>query len=106
MVEILVVKVNAVESDLAQVLTGTSQGRFLGPILFIIYTNDLPEAVKSEVYLFAGDTKILQQITSRDDAVNQQSDSPELWSKKWLFNFTLTNASFKPSTFYIMNTQR
>ena len=51
-----------------------------------MYINDLPEAVKSEVYLFADNTKILQQITSRDDAVNLQSDidSLELWTNERL----------------------
>ena len=83
-------KVNGVQSDPAPVLSGILQGSVLGPILFVIYINDLPIAVKSE----ADDTKILQQITSRDDAANLQSDidSLGLWSNG-PFNFTLTNVT-------------
>ena len=84
-----VVKVNGVESESGQVLSGIPQGSVLGPILFVIYINDLPEAVKSDVFLFADDTKILHQISSKDDAITLQSDldSLELWSKKWLLAF-------------------
>ena len=84
-----VVKVNGVESESAPVLSGIPQGSVLGPILFVIYINNLPEAVRSEVFLYADDTKILHQITSKDDALTLQSDldSLELWSKKWLLEF-------------------
>ena len=38
-------------------------------ILFVIYTNDLPEVVKCGTYLFADDTKIFRQITTKEDAL-------------------------------------
>ena len=63
-----VVKVNGADSESTAVLSGIPQGSVLGPLLFAIYINDLPEAVTSDALLFADDTKLYRQITSREDA--------------------------------------
>ena len=77
------------KSDPATVLSGILQGSVLGPILFVIYINDLPEVVTCGTYLFADDTKISRQITTKEDALQLQSDinSLEKWSQKWLLTF-------------------
>ena len=68
---------------------GIPQGSVLGPILFVIYINDLPEVVECGTYLFADDTKILRQITTKKDALQLQSDINllEQWSQKWRLTF-------------------
>ena len=65
----------------------------MGPILFVIYINDLPEVVKRGTYLFADDTKVFQQITTKEDALQLQSDinSLEQWCQKWLLTFHRKN---------------
>ena len=59
--------------------------------MFVVYINDLPEAVTSEALLFADDTKLYRQITSREDAHILQCglDSLRDWSEKWLLKFNL-----------------
>jgi hypothetical protein len=52
------VVVNGTESKCHHVTSGIPQGSVLGPILFVIYINDMPEMVESSTYLFADDTKI------------------------------------------------
>ena len=49
----------------------------------------MPEVVKCGTYLFADDTKIFRQITTKKDALQLQSDinSLEQWSQKWLLTF-------------------
>ena len=84
-----IVKVNSTGSMSAPVLSGVPQGSVLGPILFIVYINDLLERIQSNVLLFADDAKIFNQTLSREDALTVQSDlnSLEDWSRIWLLNF-------------------
>ena len=84
-----IVKVNGSESFCAPVLSGVPQGSVIGPILFVIYINDLPDYVSPDVYLFADDTKILRQVSSKEDAIKLQNDinALESWSLRWLLRF-------------------
>ena len=84
-----VVKVNGEKSFSAPVLSGIPQGSVLGPLLFVIYINDLPDNINSDSFLFADDTKILRQISSIEDSIQLQGDLKTLeeWSKKWLLRF-------------------
>ena len=76
-------------SNWLNVLSGIPQGSVLGPLLFVIYVNELPETVKSTVYLFADDTKIFCSITDHNDPKNLQDDLNILqkWSNTWLLKF-------------------
>ena len=47
--------VNGVKSDWAPVLSGVPQGTVLGPLLFLLYINDITEDIDSELRLFADD---------------------------------------------------
>ena len=61
-------------SNWLTVLSGIPQGSVLGPLLFVIFVNELPEIVKSTVYLFADDTKIFRSINNHDDPKILQDD--------------------------------
>ena len=52
------VVLNGISSDWTDVISGVPQGSVLGPILFILYVNDLPDKVKSYCKIFADDTKL------------------------------------------------
>ena len=86
-----VVKVNGESSFPAPVISGIPQGSVLGPLLFVIYINDLPECLTSEALLFADDTKLFRKITSIEDSQALQNDIDALvtWTQKWLLEFNI-----------------
>ena len=52
------VEINGISSDLLDILIGVPQGSILGPTLFLLYINDLPNASDLITYLFADDTAL------------------------------------------------
>ena len=73
------------------VLSVVPHGSVLGPILFLIYINDLEDDISSKVLKFVDDTKIFRKVTNDTDKQSLQDDLDKLvkWSEKWqmLFNF-------------------
>ena len=61
----------------------------LGPILFLIFINDLPEYVSSSARLFADDCILYRKISSPDDHNILQDDlnSLQKWESDWLLQF-------------------
>ena len=56
------VVLNGCKSGRHKVLSGVPQGSILGPLLFTIYVNDLPQSISSSVFMFADDTKLIRPI--------------------------------------------
>ena len=83
------VHVNGAFSSWKNVTSGVPQGSVLGPILFILYINDLPHEVTNEVRLFADDTKTSLGFTQEHECQSLQDDINSLvdWSVKWQLSF-------------------
>ena len=83
------VSVRGAKSEVAEVVSGVPQGSVLGPILFIVYINDLPDHVKCSIHMFADDTKIYSCVKNDKEAENIKDDleSLQAWSEKWLLRF-------------------
>ena len=81
--------VNGHSSDWTEVKSGVPQGSVIAALLFVIYINDLPDNIKSPLYLFADDCKFFRQIITPEDTSIMQSDLDKLleWSKTWLLKF-------------------
>ena len=81
--------VNGYESNWQEVSSGIPQGSVLGALLFVIYINDLPDNIISDIFLFADDTKFFRRIVDSDDAavIQQDLDTLHKWSSDWLLKF-------------------
>ena len=94
-------------SSTLPVISGVPQGSILGPLLFIVYVNDIPEAINySHCYLFADDAKLLQVINSPEDQTELQEDLSAIssWCKKW--NLTLNSNKCSAVHFSTQSTQQ
>lgn len=79
------VTANDVSSPLHPVISGVPQGTVLGPLLFLICINDLPNCVSSSIQLFADKCVLFREITSANDTCALQADinSIDLWCRNW-----------------------
>ena len=80
------------ESDSVPVTSGVPKGSVLGPILFLIYINDLAQDIVSQVCLFAVATAIYLTLEEKGDSDQLQRDLDRLqtWETRW-------NMEFNPS---------
>ena len=78
-------------SDPVPVLSGVPQGSVLGPVLFLIFINDLPENIRSSVRLFADDCVLYRNIESPTDCQILQDDLNSLaqWEADWQMTFNV-----------------
>ena len=83
------VRVNGCTSTWSDVVSGVPQGSVVGPILFIIFINDMPDQVSNFISLFADDAKLYGKSSSPSDRKNIQEDlnSLQTWSDTWKLSF-------------------
>lgn len=95
------------------VTSGVPQGSVLGPLLFLVYINDLPNSLSSHVRLFADDCVIYRNISSDSDRLALQSDLNKInhWCSTWLMSLNVsktkcmsfTNAATRFPSQYSLN---
>lgn len=79
------VTANEFDSTYCSVTSGVPQGSVLGPLLFLIYINDLPSTITSSIRLFADDCVLYRTISSDSDLSTLQSDLNKVcnWCVTW-----------------------
>jgi hypothetical protein len=80
------VVISGATSTWLPVTSGVPQGSILGPLLFLLYINDLPDVIKnSKIALFADDVKMYSEVININDCHNLQDDINSLcaWSVTW-----------------------
>ena len=80
------------DSDQVPVLSGFAQGSVLGPVLFLIFINDIPDNIRSSVRLFADDCVLNRNIKSPLDCQLLQDDLNSLakWEMDWQMKFNVS----------------
>ena len=107
---------NGRSSQKADVLSGVPQGTVLGPLLFLVYINDMPAFVKSKLRLFADDAYLYKVIKAIVDSQLLQTDldSLQVWEERWDMEFhpkkckvlTITNKKKPLKTFYLIHNEK
>ena len=104
------VRVGDGESNSSPVVSGIPQGSILGPILFTVFINDLPDCVQGLCKIFADDTKLYNK-SSNFQQIQQDLFRVEDWSRKWQLHFNTSKCKClyygknNPSVTYYLNGQ-
>lgn len=87
------VTANDANSSLVPVDSGVPQGSVLGPLLFLIYINDLPTNVSSKICLFADDCVLYRKVTDTADISLIQEDLNNItkWCRLWRMELNVKN---------------
>ena len=88
------VKVGNSVSNNYKVTSGIPQGSVLGPLLFVLYVNDLPEKIKNKVSLFADDLKMYGKSSSQQE-LQTDLDNLVVWQETWLLTFNTVDNKCK-----------
>jgi hypothetical protein len=84
--------INGKTSKYKEVISGVPQGSILGPLMFLLYINDMNKSItdiNTSVYLYADDSKLVRKINTILDCMALQNSINELshWAKTWGLRF-------------------
>ena len=85
--------------------SGVPQGTVLGPLMFLIYINDIDENISSTVRLFADDCVVYRVNNSEQDSINLQRDLNTItnWTKIWQMQLNINKCMYTHNFKYVAN---
>ena len=88
-------------SNEVPVTSGVPLGSVLGLLLFLLYINDLPDNIQSQIRLFADDTAVYLTVSSANDSsiLQPDLDSLQCWERTW-------DMKFNPSKCQVLHISR
>ena len=94
-------------SDPVPVLSGVPQGSVLGPVLYLIFINDLPDNIRLSVRLFADDCVLYRNIKTLTDCQILQDDLNSLgqWETDWQMKFNVAKCHSMRVTLHLPSNQ-
>ena len=92
--------VDGAKSSTCEITSGVPQGSVLGPILFLIYINDITINIHSEIRLFADDILLYRAIKLPNDHSMLQGDLNTLtkWADDWMMKFNISKCKIMQIT--------
>ena len=100
------VVINGHSSEYGTIEAGVSQGSVLGPLLFLIFIDDIKEGLESRMSLFADDSlfyMVSNLYNNNKDVLDRDLVCIDTWSKQWLVTFSIQKTcdmslSLRPTT--------
>ena len=83
------------KSDWKSISAGVPQGSILGPLLFLVFINDIVQDITSFIKLFADDTSlyiIVDTPSNTAESLNADIEKIRIWAEKWLVSFNPTKS--------------
>lgn len=92
------VVLNGQNSDWRPTNAGVPQGSILGPLLFLIFINDITDGLKCDPFLYADDTSLLKTLSADTDAditeLHSDLDQIRNWALQWHVTFNATKTEY------------
>ncbi len=92
------VVINGKQSDILELNAGVPQGSVLGPLLFLIYINDMTEGLTGEVFLFADDSSVFHSVNKNinrcAEKMNHDLSLIYAWAEQWLVTINAIKTVF------------
>ena len=93
------VAVDGSKSRWFKTTAGVPQGSILGPLLFLIYINDIVEDLECEIYLYADDAVLTTSFNMNDteqsfERLNRDLEKLSTWAETWFMSFNPTKTKY------------
>jgi hypothetical protein len=91
------VVINGQTSEWLRPNAGVPQGSILGPLLFLVFINDITNNIESNINLFADDTSLMEIIDNYVESyakLNRDLDRLSTWADRWLVTFNATKTVY------------
>ena len=93
-------RVNGIFSDWSKTYAGVAQGSVLGPLMFLLMINDLPDHMHNDTPSFADDTSIFFSHSPRDNITDRINDEmTRHWADTWMIDLNPTKTKCMNITF-------
>lgn len=84
-------------SELKEIQAGVPQGSVLGPVLYLLYINDVPKTTNCTIATFADDTAVMATGNSIEEStrkLQQAADNIATWTYKWRIKLNETKSTY------------
>ena len=84
------VVINGTSSNWRTISAGVPQGSILGPLIFLVYINDLADNIDTNIRLYADDASLYITYENANDAatiLNEDLSKVQTWANRWLMTF-------------------